>query len=60
MLDFLKSIKKALVPLVVSGLVVALNEIGVTDVPADTLELIAIGLVNAVGVWLAKNNPLGE
>jgi len=59
MAAFLKSIKKALVPLIVSGLVIALNEIGITDVPADTLELIALGLINAAGVWWAKNNPLG-
>lgn len=48
------SFRKALVPLVVSGLAVLADQLGV-DVPGDTLEQIAAGIVNAVLVYVTRN-----
>lgn len=54
MTEFLGSVKKALVPLVVSGLAIVLSQIGV-DLPGDTLQQIAVGLINSVFVYLTAN-----
>lgn len=49
-----KSIAKALVPLVVAGVVVALEAIGV-DLPTEQDEAIASGLILAVLTFLVPN-----
>lgn len=54
MTEFLLGAKKALVPLVVSGLAVVLSQIGV-DLPGDTLQQIAVGIINSVFVYLTTN-----
>lgn len=49
-----KSIAKALVPLVVAGVVVALEAIGV-DLPTEQDEAIASGIILAVLTFLVPN-----
>ena len=48
------AIRKALVPIVVSLLAVLADKLG-ADIPGDTLQQIAAGLVNAVLVYAVKN-----
>lgn len=52
--EYLKSIRKALVPLVLAGVVVALEAIGV-DLPPEQDEAIASGIIAAIFVWLFPN-----
>jgi hypothetical protein len=54
-MDFVSYARKALVPIVVSGVAVVLEAIGV-DLPADQVEQIAVGLVNSVFVYLVVND----
>jgi hypothetical protein len=54
MSEFLASIRKALVPLVASGVVIALEAIGV-ELPGDAVEQIAAGIVTTVFVYLTPN-----
>lgn len=53
-MEFVKSIRKALVPLVLAGVVVALEAIGV-DLPAEQDEAIAAAIVATVLVYLVPN-----
>jgi hypothetical protein len=54
MAEFLKSISKALVPLVASGVVLVLGAIGV-ELPGDAVDQIAAGLVLSVFTYLVPN-----
>ena len=54
-MDILNSAKKALVPLVVAGLAIVLEAVGV-DLPGDQLEQVAAGIITAVLVYLTKND----
>ncbi len=53
-MDYLNSIRKALVPLVVAGLAVVLEALDV-ELPADQLDQIAAGIITAVLVWATAN-----
>lgn len=48
------AVRKALVPLVVAGLAVIFEAIGV-DLPASQIELIAGGIITALLVYLIPN-----
>ena len=54
-MDFLSYARKALVPVVIAGVAVALEAIGV-DLPAEQDEQIAVGIINAVLVFFVPND----
>ena len=54
LVDILNSARKALVPLVVAGLAIVLERLGV-DLPGDLLEQLAAGVITAVLVYFTKN-----
>ena len=59
MVEFLASVQKALVPLVLTvGIYPALEAIGV-ELPAEYAEAVAAGAVSSFFVWLFPNGKLG-
>lgn len=56
---FLASIQKALVPIVLSVVVVPGLELIGVDLPVDADETIALGIVTSAFVWLFPNGKIG-